>query len=328
MKMLKTVLAAVFVFAAVGTISAQSPLQDVNVKFNEAVSATNAKDYVKAVTLFEQVIDEGLDVEGAEGLVTSAKATLPNVVFRSGMVQAQQGKFDDAIATLSRAAEMSELYGVVAVLNNARTALGQVVIAQGANAFNNKDYAAAATIFRKGYDANPNNIDVALYLARSYSGLKEFDKSGEIYKNIIALDGRDARYDAAVATAKENFTLDNLEKASGLAQAGDFQGAVDVADAMLAVLPDNAAAQMTRLQAYMSLKNYARVIELGDATIAAQGADEVQTAAANYLVGIAYNNTENAARAITYLGRVNAGPNAAAAKAMIPELQKVVASGK
>ena len=166
-----------------------------------------------------------------------------------------------------------------------------------------------------------------MYLARSYSGLKEFDKSGEIYKHIISLEGRDARFDAAVAEAKENFTLDNLELASEKAKAGDYQGAIAVTDGMLAVLPDNAVAMMTRLQAYMSMKNYAKVIELGDATIAAQ-TDDVQRSGANYLVGIAYNNTENAARAITYLGKVTEGANAAAAKAMIPELQKVVASGK
>jgi tetratricopeptide (TPR) repeat protein len=328
MKNLKFALAAVFVFAAAGTLSAQSLLQDVNMKFQEAASAMQTKDFNKAAILFEQVIDEGLDVEGAEGLVAGAKKYLPQAVFTRGGGSFQQGKLDEALADFTRAAEMAELYGEVGVLNNARLWIGRTVIAQGASAFNNKDYATAAAVFQKGYDATPNDTDVALYLARSYSGLKEFDRSGEIYKNIIALEGRDARYDAAVATAKENFTLDNLEKASGLAQAGDFQGAADVAEGMLAVLPDNAAAQMTRLQAYMSLKNYAKVIELGDATIAAQGDDAVQASAANYLVGIAYNNTENAARAITYLGRVSAGPNAAAAKAMIPELQKVVASGK
>jgi tetratricopeptide (TPR) repeat protein len=327
MKTLKIVLAAAFMFAAVGTLSAQSPLQNLGLKYEEAAAAMKAKDFNKAATLFEQVIDEGFDIEGAEGHVVGAKKYLPLAVFTQGGMAFQQGKLDEALAIFTRAADMAELYGEVGVLNNARTWIGRTVIAQGANAFNNKDFATAAAVFQKGYEANPNDMEVAMYLARSYSGLKDFDKSGEIYKNIIALEGRDARFDAAVAEAKENFKLDNLEKASALAQAGDYQGTIAATDAMLAVLPGEPAALMTRLQAYNSMKNYAKVIEFGDETAAAQ-TDGVQRSNANYLIGIAYNNTENAARAITYLGHVTEGANVAAAKAMIPELQKVVAAGK
>lgn len=327
MKKMKFVLAAIFAVAAAGTLFAQTPLAEVNLKFTEAASAMQAKDFVKASTLFEKVIDEGLDTAGAEALVAGAKKYLPQAIFMMGGAATQQGKLDEALGHFTKASELAELYGEVAVLNNARTWIGRTVIAQGANAFNNKDYATAAAIFQKGYDGNPNDMQVALYLAQSYSGLKEYDKSCEIYKNIIKLDGRDARFDEAVAKAKENFRLDNLERASEAAKGGDFQGAVDAMDVMLEVMPEDADAHMTRLQAYNSLKNYAKMIEIGDAAIAAQ-TDDAQRSNANYFVGIAYNNTENAARAIQYLTKVTAGPNAAAAKAMIPELQKVAAAAK
>ena len=326
MKKMKFVLAALFAVAVAGTVTAQS-VSDIQAKFTEAAAATSARDYVKATALFEEVIDLGLDVEGADAFVLGAKKTLPDVIMRNAMTYAQAGKMDEALAEFTRSAELAELYGNVTVLNNARGLIGKVVLQQGANAFNTKDYATAAAIFQKGYDSNPNDMQVALYLAQSYSGLKNFEKSSEIYKNIIALEGRDARFTEAVATAKENFTLDNLERASMAAQAGDFQGAIVAVDEMLAVLPGNADALWTRLQAYNSLADYAKVIELGDETIAAQ-TDEIKVANANYLVGIAYNNKENAARAIQYLTKVTVGPNAAAAKTLIPELQKVAAAGK
>ena len=70
-----------------------------------------------------------------------------------GTRAAAQGNYDEAIANLSKAAEVAELYGNVAALKKANTILAKVYQAQGGTAFNNKDYAAAAEIFAKGYAA-------------------------------------------------------------------------------------------------------------------------------------------------------------------------------
>ncbi len=320
MNKLKIVLAAAAVMVA-GIISAQD-LAAINAKFAEAAEAVKAKNFAAAVPLFEQVISEGLDTDGAETMVAGAKQALPQAIFQMGGAAFQGGRHDDALASFSKAAELAELYGNVPVLNNARTWISRTVMAQGASAFNAKDFAAAAAIFQKGYDANPNDTALGLNLAMSYSGLKEFDKSADIYKNIIALGAADSRFEDNAAKARENFSLDVLEQASASAKAGEFQAAIDVTDGLLAVIPDDAAAQMTRLQAYNSLKNYAKVTELGDEAAAAQADDEARSDV-YYLVGAAYQNMQTLPKAIEAYRKVTAGGNVAAAKAQITELQKV-----
>ena len=103
------------------------------------------------------MIDDGQNSEDATELncVETAKKYLPTCYQNMGGRAAGQGKYDEAIANLSKAAEIAELYGNVAALKKANTILAKVYQAQGGTAFNNKDYAAAAEIFAKGYAADP-----------------------------------------------------------------------------------------------------------------------------------------------------------------------------
>jgi tetratricopeptide (TPR) repeat protein len=321
MKKTKFVLAAAALLIA-GTVSAQS-LTDVNTKFGEAAAAMGAKDFNKAIPLFEQVIAEGMDIEGAESLVAGAKQNLPVAIFQTGGAAFQGGNLDQALAAFSRAADLAELYGNVQVLNNARTWIGRTVLKQGADAFNNKDYATAAAIFQKGYEGNPNDTDVAMNLAMSYIGMGDFAKGNEVYRAVMALGDQDSRFAEVAVKAKQRFSEDNIVRATEAAQASDYAGAVSITDEIIATLPDDALAHMTRLQAYNILKDYAKMIESGDAAIAAQTADEGRSLA-NFLVGAAYQNIENAAKAIEYYRQVTVGGNVAAAKAQITELQKVL----
>ena len=55
-----------------------------------------------------------------------------------------------------------------------------------------------------------------------------------------------------------------------LQAANDQDGIIAMADKMLTQNPANALAQKIRLQAYLTKKDYAKVIELGEAAAAAQ----------------------------------------------------------
>ncbi len=318
MNKIKIALAAVALMVA-GSVAAQ----DINAKYAEAAAAVQAKNFAVAIPLFEQVIAEGMDVEGAEALVEGAKKALPTTVYQMGGAAIQGGRHDEALAAFTKAAELAELYGNATVLNNARTWIGRTVMAQGASAFNAKDYATAAAIFQTGYDANPNDTAVAMNLAMSYSGLKDFAKSAPIYSNIIALGATDSRFEADAAKARENWSLDALEQASTALRAGDNQGAIDAADALLAVIPDAADVSRTRLEAYTSLRAYPKVVELGAATADAQTTDETRSRVW-FLVGAAYQNQQNFPQAIEAYRKVTAGNDVAAARTQIAEIQKAL----
>jgi tetratricopeptide (TPR) repeat protein len=311
-----------FLLATAALVVATSvSAQDINAKYAEAAAAVKAKNYAAAVPLFEQVIAEG-DIEADGAIVTGSRQALPQAVFMLGGAAFQGGKHDEALKQFSKAAELAELYGNAAVLNNARTWISRTVMTQGASAFNAKDYATAAAIFQKGYDANPNDSALGLNLAMSYSGLKDFEKSAPIYKRIIEMAADDSRFEEHAAKARENWSLDVIEGANEKAKADDVEGAIAVVDGLLAVIPGDAAVNYTRLTIYNNSKNYAKVIELGESAAAAQttpeGASDVW-----YLVGAAYQNQQNLPQAIAAYGKVTAGDNVAAAKTQITELNKV-----
>lgn len=97
--------------------------------------------------------------------------------------------------------------------------------------------------------------------------------------------------------------------------ANDFDGIIKMADDLLAKNPQSALAQNVRLQAYANKKDYAKVIELGQAAADAQ-TDPADKSLMYYLLGAAYNAKEMKPQAIAAFKQVTDGP--AAENARLP----------
>ncbi len=247
--------------------------QDVTPIYNEAAAAYSAKDFATAAAKFEQVIDQGMDLDEAASMVATAKSALPKCYFQLG----------------------------------------------GAAAMRNKDYATAAEIFAKGYKADPDNTGMALNLAMSYCEMGNYAEGMEIYEAIAAKTH--PKYAEDVAKAKEMMALYTNNKVAAMQQAGDFDGIIAMADAQLEKNPESALFQNVRLQAYANKKDYAKVIELGEAAAAAQ-TDEADKSLMYYLLGAAYNARDMKPQAIEAFKQVTAGPAAQNAAAALAELSK------
>ena len=289
MKKLFLSVAALF---AVCIVSAQ---EGVVASYNKGAEMLQSKNYPEAAKLFQKVIDEGMASEDATELncVETAKKYLPTCYQGMGTRAAAQGNYDEAIANLSKAAEVAELYGNVAALKKANTILAKVYQAQGGTAFNNKDYAAAAEIFAKGYAADPKNTQMALWLGTCYCELKDYDKGMEILEKVAGMQG--PKFEADAAEANRLLTLYTNNRVAELQTAND--------------------------QAYLTKKDYAKVIELGEAAAAAQP-DETEKSDVYFILGAAYNAKEMKPQAIEALKKVTAGDNVAAAQKSVAELSK------
>ena len=310
---------------AVGVASAQS---EVIAKFNEGATAIQGKDFSKAITLFEAVIDKGMDSEDPKILscVETAKKYLPTCYQGVGLSAASQKNYDKAIEYLSKAAEIAELYGNATAKQKANMVLAKVYQVQGGEAFNSKDYATAVSVFEKGYAANPRNTDMALNLATSYCELGKYDEGMAIYEKICQMPAD--KYAAAIQKAKDNKALYTNNKIASLQQANDFDGLIAMAEKLAA--SDPALAAKLNIEAYSSKKDYAKVIELGETAAAAQVNDE-EKSSIYFLVGAAHNTIYNASenkdlvardKAIEALKKVVAGKDVEVAKAALAELTK------
>ena len=322
---MKKLFVTMFALLAVGFASAQS---EVIAKFNEGITALQSKNYAAAITNFEAVIDKGMDSEDSKILncVASAKKTLPQCYRATGAQYASKGDYDKAISYLTKAAEISELYGNTVEKQKANMIIAKVYQVQGGKAFNAKDYATAAAVFEKGYKANPRNVEMAQNLATCYCELGKYDEGMAIYDKICKMPAE--KYADAIAKANASKALYTNNKVASLQQAGDFDGVIAMADKLQATSP--ALAAKIRLEAYNGKKDYAKVIALGDATAAAQVSEEDKSAV-YFLVGAAYNTLYNAGgnkdaalreKAIATFKKVTAGAGVDAAKAALADLEK------
>ncbi len=322
---MKKLFVTMLALLAVGFASAQS---EVIAKYNEGAKALQSKNYAAAATLFESVIDKGMDSEDNTILncVATAKKYLPVCYQGVGLSAASQKNFPKAIEFLSKAADTAELYGNTQAKAKANMILAKVYQVQGGEAFNAKDYATAASVFEKGYAANPRNTDMAQNLATCYCELGKYDEGMAIYDKICKMPAD--KYAAAIAKAQELKALYTNNRVAALQQAGDFDGVIAMADKLAATEP--ALAEKIRLEAYNGKKDYAKVVALGDSVAAVQTSDEDKSAV-YFLVGAAYNAQYNAggnkdtglkAKAEEYLKKVTAGSNVEAAKAALEALTK------
>ena len=310
---------------AVGFASAQS---EVIAKFNEGAKAVQEKNYASAITLFETVIDKGMDSEDPKvtSCVATAKKYLPTCYQGVGLSAASQKNYTKAIEYLTKAGEVAELYGNTTAKQKANMVLAKVYQVQGGEAFNAKDYATAASVFEKGYAANPRNAEMALNLATSYCELGKYDEGMAIYNKICKMPAE--KYADAIAKAEANKALYTNNKVASMQQEGNFDGVIAMAEKLQASAP--ALAEKIRIEAYNGKKDYAKVIALGETAAAAQASEEDKSAI-YLLVAAAYNAQYNAGgnkdaalreKAIATFKKVTAGNGVEAAKAALADLAK------
>jgi tetratricopeptide (TPR) repeat protein len=326
---MKKLLLTVVAFFATSALWAQ----EVNVVevYNKGAEAFGAKNYAEAATLFQQVIEQGQDAEDSsvQGCVETAKKYLPTCYQGLGTRAAGQAmkatdaneanaKYEEAIDNLTKAAETSELYGNTESMKKANMILAKVYQAQGGTAFNNKDYATAAEIFAKGYAADPKNTKMAIWLGTSYCEQGLYTEGMDVLKKVAAMKG--PRFEADAAEAAGLVTLYTNNQVAKLQSAGDYDGVIALADTLEQDAP-NALAKKSRVQAYFSKKDYAKVIELGEAAAEAQS-EEADKSDLYFTLGATYNIKEMKPQAIAALKKVTAGNNVAAAQKSIAELSK------
>ncbi len=314
------------VVALMGLSFAQA--QSIVENFNEASKAIAAKNFAKAAELYETIIADGSEEEDATiaGCVENAKKNLPVMYVYVGKLaagaatkledpKAKEAKFAEAIAALEKAAAKAKSYRNTKAATTATTTIGQVYKAHGGPYFNNGDYAKAIEIFAKGYAANNKNTDLAMMLAESYFKSEKYDDGMKVCAQIAALPS--PKYDAAIKEAKAKMSQYTNNKIAAMQQANDFDGIITMSEA----IADKALAQKVLVQAYFLKKDYAKVIEIGEAAAALQTTDEDKSFV-YFNLGSAYNAKENKAKAIECLGKVTAEPYATPAKAALAELSK------
>ncbi len=290
---------------------------DVVATFQQGLANAKASKFTEAIAQFEEVIEAGYDIDEPDAnqqkAIAGSKKFMVTCYNKMGVAAVNAKSYDEAIEHFTNAANYAELYEDVAAMNKNKSLIGQVYQVQGADAFNSEDYATAIAVFSKGFEADPRNTDMALNLAESYFRSDMYQDGMRICTSIAGLNAD--KYAEAIAEAQSKMDMYTNNEVAKLQMANDYDGII----AMAEQLDDAAMAQKITMQAYYGKKNYAKMVELSEAAIAAQTTDEGRSDV-YYLLGVAYNEMEQFDNAIAAMKNVTAGANVANAQAVITAL--------
>ena len=324
MSRMKMMAVAFATMLCIVNVNAQT-VEDVNTEYKKGSALLKSKKIEEAIPVFEKVVTMGTKVgPDAMVFVSGAKKTIPNCHFALGMRLAKAGKLEEAIVKFNKAAELGELYSDVTVTVKSKSMVSKAYTMLASQAFNAKDYAKAASIFAKGYEANSKDTGLGLNLAMSYCEMGDA-KGYKVNNDIMALGKTHSKYEKDAAVASQKYMYYKMLEANKCAQAKDYTGFYTVIDEILKSDPTNSVALMLTIQVANNSKDFDKVIAYGDRAIAAQ-TEAISKGNATFLVASAYDNKKDKTKAIEYYGKVTAGDNVAKAKAQIVLLNKEIAA--
>ncbi|MDR2886317.1 MAG: hypothetical protein LBU95_06020 [Rikenellaceae bacterium] len=321
MNRLKVILATLAAAMFIGAATAQTTEADVANKYNEAADKVNAKDYAGAIKILDEVVQMGSEIPEAAATVQDAQKLIPTCHYQVAMAAAVAKEWETAAKEFTTAAETAELYGNMDIMTKAKARLSTVYGVMAADAFNSKDYPKAIEIYSKAYAANSKDTASGLNLAMAYCENGDLENGLKVYGEIAALETVNSKYAEAAATAKEKGAYYLMLKAAAAAQEKNYDEVYAFTAKALELDPSNSEANILNLQTATNQKDYDKVISFGTAAATAQS-DATLKANAYFLIGAAYQNKENKAKAIEMYRQVTVGPNVATAKAQIAALSK------
>jgi tetratricopeptide (TPR) repeat protein len=290
---------------------------DVVATFQQATANAKASNYTEAIAQFEAVIEAGRDIMDPDAnqlkAIQGSKKFIVTCYNKMGVAAVNAKEYEAAIEHFTNAANYAELYEDAAAMNKNKSMIGQVYQVQGADAFNNEDYATSIEVFSKGYAADPRNTEMALNLAESYFRSDMYQEGMKICTKIAGMNAE--KFAEAITEAKAKMDMYTNNEVAKLQMANDYNGII----AMAAELEDAALAAKITMQAYYGKKDFGKMVEYSAVALEAQTTDEGRSDI-NYLLGVAYNEMGQFDAAIAAMQKVTAGNNVANAAAVIEVL--------
>ncbi|MBQ2239577.1 MAG: hypothetical protein II322_02040 [Alistipes sp.] len=290
---------------------------DVVATFQQATANAKASNYTEAIAQFEAVIEAGWDIMDPDAnqlkAIQGSKKFIVTCYNKMGVAAVNAKEYEAAIEHFTNAANYAELYEDAAAMNKNKSMIGQVYQVQGADAFNNEDYATSIEVFSKGYAADPRNTEMALNLAESYFRSDMYQEGMKICTKIAGMNAD--KFAEAITEAKAKMDMYTNNEVAKLQMANDYDGII----AMAAELEDAALAAKITMQAYYGKKDFGKMVEYSAVALEAQTTDEGRSDI-NYLLGVAYNEMGQFDAAIAAMQKVTAGNNVANAAAVIEVL--------
>jgi tetratricopeptide (TPR) repeat protein len=199
----------------------------------------------------------------AEQLLTQATELHPSnpEAFRYlGVVLTQEGKYDQALEALNKAAKYAEVmaslpqtpgstpppYPYPQILADAQARIKQMPVAKGINAYSQQKFEDAIAIFTEALKADPNNVDLYYYMAASQANSQKYDEGLAVIDKAIQLQPGAAKLQelkSKIADLKKNAEINKantvLKEGNALLDKDDAAGALKKFEEARGIVPQD-----------------------------------------------------------------------------------------
>lgn len=310
--MRKIVATIAAIVLATGFAAAQD-LASVTELFNTAATSLNDGNKAAAFEQFNNALTQAtaLGEEGAE-IVANCKDLLPKLVVSIAKDLVKDSDLDGAIAKLGEAIELAKNYNSEEALADAQELLPQVKKQKGANFLKDKDYAAAAEVFKAILADDPADGVSALRLGQSLNALGKADEAIAAFETAAA-NGQEANANKQIGNVY-------LKKAAAALKTKNYNDAVTAA-VKTTEYGDNAQAWQIAGQASQlagknndAIKYFEKYLE---ASPNAKNAGQIA-----YTLGALYQQNKNIAKAKEFYTKASTDPKyGAEAKKLLDALK-------
>lgn len=154
--------------------------------YNSGITANEAGNVELALQSFKEalVMAEALGEEGAE-IATNCKNSIPILMFSIAKKAANAAEYDKAVAGLKETIEAATKYGVENIVDEASVVIPQVLMQKANDAFNDKNFAAAADAYKEVLAVDPSNGNAYLRLGAALKATGDKEAAVEAYKAAI-----------------------------------------------------------------------------------------------------------------------------------------------
>lgn len=188
--MKKIFLSFAAVMMAAGIMSAQD-INSVTEVYNNGAMELEMGNKEAALGYFQSALTaaEALGEEGAQ-IAENCKNTIPVLMgsIAKDLIKAEQ--FDAALEQLNKTIETAELFGNTGEAEEARTLIGQTLMAKGNDMINAKNFAGAIEVYNQIMTADPTNAMAALRLGMAYGATGNTEEAEKAYL-VAAENGQD-----------------------------------------------------------------------------------------------------------------------------------------
>lgn len=322
MTKVKALFFSLILLCGVTSVHGQS-VQEAGAKFEEARELVKANKLVEAIASLEksiEIADQVTDDESSITLGDAAKKLLSQLHLKQGVDFIKAKSFDNAIASFGKAEEIASMYGIGDVRRQASRLGSSAYLAKGIDLFNNKNYAESLEVFKKGYEQDSKNIKLVLFTAQAYAETGDLDKAADMFKQVIDAGKENSKYAEDAKSAQGYLSTYFLVEAQEDAAANNLDKVIVSVNKVLVIDPANSVANLMPIQVANNLKKYDVVISRGEEALK-NVTDEATLSNINLLLGVAYQNMDNKAKALSALAKVT-GDKAPEAKAIIADINK------